>query len=220
MQHRRRHLAQWLAAAGLALLPSAGFAQSTVKIGAIYPLSGNAASAGTSAKAAIELAVEIINNAHPELGDLTLAKDAGLPGLKGAKVEVVFADNQGTPAAGQNQALRLITEEKVVALVGAYQSGITTTASAISERYNIPFVAGESVAANLTERGFKWFFRTTPIASDIAKIYTDFPEGHEGQAGTQGRDGSRSSTRTPNTAPRSPRSWATPPRQAASTSPS
>ena len=118
--------------------------------------------------------MDIINNAHPELGNFPLAKNAGLAGLGGAKVEVVFADNQGSPATGQNQALRLITEEKVVALTGAYQSGITLTASAIAEKYGIPFVNGESVAANLTERGFKWFFRTTPVASDFAKIYFDF----------------------------------------------
>src|SRR6202008_890734 len=145
-----------------------------VKIGAIFPMTGNAASAGLHAKAAIEVALEIINNAHPELGSLPLAQNAGLAGLGGAKVEVVFADNQGSPAVGQNQALRLITEEKVVALGGAYQSGITLTASAIAEKYGIPFVNGESVAANLTERGFKWFFRTTPVASDFAKIYLDF----------------------------------------------
>src|SRR5947209_4654888 len=146
----------------------------TVKIGAIFPLSGNAASAGVHAKAAIEVAIDIINNAHPELGDFPLAKNAGLAGLGDAKVEVVFADNQGSPATGQNQALRLITEEKVVALTGAYQSGITLTASAIAEKYGIPYVNGESVAANLTERGFKWFFRVTPVASDFAKIYLDF----------------------------------------------
>src|ERR1700758_3083414 len=145
-----------------------------VKIGAIFPMTGNAASAGIHAKAAIEVALDIINNAHPELGDLPLAKNAGLAGLGGAKVEVIFADNQGSPATGQNQALRLITEEKVVALVGAYQSGITLTASAIAEKYGIPFLTPESVAANLTERGFKWFFRTTPIATDFAKVYTDF----------------------------------------------
>src|SRR6202007_945457 len=109
-----------------------------------------------------------------ELGDLPLAGNAGLAGLGGAKVEVVFADNQGSPATGQNQALRLITEEKVVALVGAYQSGITLTASAIAEKYGIPFLTPESVAANLTERGFKWFFRTTPIATDFARLYGDF----------------------------------------------
>jgi branched-chain amino acid transport system substrate-binding protein len=148
--------------------------QQTVKVGAIYPLSGNAASAGNYSKAAIELAVEIINNDHPELKDLPLAAGSGLPGLGGAKIDVVFADNQGTPAAGQNQALRLITEEKVVALIGAYQSGITVTTSAMAERHGVPFVNPESVAANLTERGFKWFFRATPVAGDFARAYSDF----------------------------------------------
>jgi len=163
------------AAFGLGLgLANAAFAQSSVKVGAIYPFSGAAASIGAYAKAAIEVAVDIVNNDHPELGDLPLAKGAGLTGLGGAKLEVVFADNQGTPAAGQNQAVRLITEEKVVAINGAYQSGITLTASAAAERYGIPFLTGDSVAANLTERGFKWFFRTTPIATDFARIYMAF----------------------------------------------
>jgi branched-chain amino acid transport system substrate-binding protein len=173
---RFRDMTGLLAAAviSVVLAGTASAQDKTVKIGAIYPLSGNAASAGVHGKAAIETAVDIINNAHPELGNLPLAKNAGLAGLGGAKVEVIFADNQGSPAVGQNQALRLITEEKVVALSGAYQSGITLTASAIAEKYGIPFLSGESVAANLTERGFKWFFRTTPVASDLAKIYLDF----------------------------------------------
>src|SRR6202158_4728832 len=170
------HILGLLSAASIsvALAGAASAQDKTVKIGAIFSLSGNAASAGVHAKAAIETAMDIINNAHPELGNFPLAKNAGLAGLGGAKVDVVFADNQGSPATGQNQALRLITEEKVVALTGAYQSGITLTTSAISEKYGIPFVNGESVAASLTERGFKWFFRVTPVASDFAKIYLDF----------------------------------------------
>jgi branched-chain amino acid transport system substrate-binding protein len=173
---RFKHILGLLCAASISvvLAGNAAAQDKTVKIGAIFPLSGNAASAGIHAKAAIEVAMDIINNAHPELGNFPLAKNAGLAGLGGAKVDVVFADNQGSPATGQNQTLRLITEEKVVALTGAYQSGITLTASAIAEKYGIPFVNGESVAANLTERGFKWFFRVTPVASDFARIYYDF----------------------------------------------
>jgi branched-chain amino acid transport system substrate-binding protein len=162
------------AAMSVAIAGGASAEDKVVKIGGIFPMSGNAASTGVHTKAALEVAMDIINNAHPELGNFPLAKNAGLAGLGGVKVEVVFADNQGSPATGQNQALRLITEEKVVAIVGAYQSGITLTASAISEKYGIPFLTGESVAANLTERGFKWFFRTTPIATDFAKLYTEF----------------------------------------------
>src|SRR5215470_7992008 len=171
-----KHVTGLLCAAAMSVvLAGAATAQDkVVKIGAILPMSGGTASIGAHAKAAIEVALDIINNAHPELDKLPLAKNAGLAGLGGAKVEVVFADNQGSPATGQNQALRLITEEKVAALVGAYQSGITLTASAIAEKYGIPFLTPESVAANLTERGFKWFFRTTPIATDFAKLYNDF----------------------------------------------
>jgi branched-chain amino acid transport system substrate-binding protein len=162
------------AVAAFSGLAGTAMAQGVVKVGAIYPLSGVAASIGVYAKAAIEVATDIVNNDHPELGDLPLAKGVGLTGLGGARLEVVFADNQGTPAAGQNQAVRLITDDKVVAINGAYQSGITLTASAAAERYGIPFLTGDSVAANLTERGFKWFFRTTPIASDFARIYMEF----------------------------------------------
>jgi branched-chain amino acid transport system substrate-binding protein len=171
-----KHIVGLLCAASVSVAFAGGALaeDKTVKIGAVFPMSGNAASAGVHAKAAIEVAMDIINNAHPELGNFPLAKNAGLAGLGGAKVEVVFADNQGSPATGQNQTLRLITEEKVVALTGAYQSGITLTASAIAEKYGIPFLNGESVAANLTERGFKWFFRTTPIATDFVRVYYDF----------------------------------------------
>jgi branched-chain amino acid transport system substrate-binding protein len=167
-------------AAGAALmalgLAGGASAQDTVKIGVIYPLSGNAASAGNYSKMASELGAEIVNNGNAELAKILpfISPTGGLPGLKGAKIQVVIADNQGTPAAGANQTLRLITQEKVVAVIGAYQSGITETASAIAEKYGIPFLTPESVAANLTERGFKWFFRTTPVAADFAHAYSDF----------------------------------------------
>ncbi|WIM10362.1 ABC transporter substrate-binding protein [Enhydrobacter sp.] len=171
----RRAAMAGAAVASLGLAGRAAADEQTVKIGAVYPLSGNSASAGNYEKMAIELGADIVNNGNAELAKLLpLAKGGGLPGLKGAKIEVVFADNQGTPAAGQNQTLRLISQEKVVAVIGAYQSGITLTASAIAERYGIPFVNPESVAANLTERGFKWFFRVTPVAGDFAKAYSSF----------------------------------------------
>ena len=145
------------AAAGAALLAfglaGSAFAQTTVKIGAVYPLSGNAASAGNYEKMAIELAAEVVNNGNAELAKILpfITPTGGLPGLKGAKVQVVVADNQGTPAAGANQTLRLITQEKVAAVIGSYQSGITETTSATAEKYGIPFVNPESVAADFAK---------------------------------------------------------------------
>jgi branched-chain amino acid transport system substrate-binding protein len=158
-----------------ALLIAAGpvAAADTVKIGVIYPLSGNAASAGQSAKDAVELGVEIVNGAHPGLG-LPLAATAGLPNLGGAKIALVNVDHQGNPSVGQSQTLRLITEEHVTALLGAYHSSVALVATAAAERYGVPFLVADSVALNITQRGFKWIFRSGPIAPDFAKAYTGF----------------------------------------------
>jgi branched-chain amino acid transport system substrate-binding protein len=155
-------------------MAGAASAQNTVKIGILMPLSGNAASAGQQSKAAIEVATEIINTPHPSLSALPLGAGAGLPNLKGAKIELVVADHQGNPSVGQSQALRLIQQEKVAALLGAYQSSVTFAATAVAERYGIPWVVGDSVAGNITGRDFKFVFRVTPIAKDFAGNYMEF----------------------------------------------
>ncbi len=152
-----------------------------VLIGATFPLSGGSGSVGQEMKAAVEVGIEIVNNPHPELQDLPLGPTMGLPNLQGRKVAVDFADHQGNPAVAQSQTLRLITQDRVVAMTGAYQSSCTLTSSAVAERYGIPFVNGESSAPNLTTRGYKWFFRTTPIGTDFAKAYHDFLTGLKSQ---------------------------------------
>ena len=149
-------------------------AADAVKIGVLMPLTGNAAAAGQASKAAIEVALDIVNNAHPELGNLPLAATAGLPNLGGAKIDVTFVDHQGNPSLAQQLATRLITEDKVNVLMGAYQSSCTFTATPVAERYGIPFMVGDSAALNITTRGFKWTFRATPIASDYARTYMRF----------------------------------------------
>src|SRR5438876_12151577 len=164
-----------LAGALLASIVTApAHAADAVKIGVIYPLTGNAASAGNSAKDAVELGAEIVNTAHPELKGLPLGATAGLPNLGGAKIELINVDHQGNPQVGQNQTLRLITQDKVVAMLGAYHSSVALVATAVAERQGIPFLVGDSVALNITGRGLKWIFRTGPIASDFASAYTQF----------------------------------------------
>lgn len=150
------------ATCALALASTAAAVDNVVRIGAIYPLSGALASTGSELKAAVELAADVINQAHPELKGVPLAASTGLPRLGGAKIEVVFADSQGKPEVGQAEAERLIDQEHVVALIGAYQSAVTKTTSRIAEQRGVPYLNPESSSPDLTERDFKWFFRTTP----------------------------------------------------------
>jgi branched-chain amino acid transport system substrate-binding protein len=150
-----------LLVAALASLPTPASAQEEVKIGVIYPLTGAAASTGVELRNAAQLAADLINGTDKSLG-LPLAGAGGLPKLKGAKIRLVFADHQGNPQVGATEAERLITQEKVAALSGCYFSSVTATASQTAERYGVPFLNGESSSPALTQRGFKWFFRTTP----------------------------------------------------------
>jgi branched-chain amino acid transport system substrate-binding protein len=149
-------------------------AADTVKIGAIFPLSGVSASAGKYAKAAIEIGEDIVNSPHAGLESLPLGAGKGLPKLGGAKIDVIFADHQGDPSVGQSETLRLITQDHVAAMLGSYQSSVSVTATAVAERYGVPYLVADSTAPNITGRGFKWTFRTTPIGTDFAEIYTKF----------------------------------------------
>jgi branched-chain amino acid transport system substrate-binding protein len=161
-------------AAALVAAPASVYAAEPVKIGVILPLTGNAASAGQSAKDAIELGAEIINTAHPELKAMPLAVSAGLPGFGGAKIVLDEVDHQGNPQIGAEETARLITQDRVAAMLGAYHSSVALAATAVAERQAVPFLIADSVAANITMRSFKFTFRTTPIAPDFGKAYADF----------------------------------------------
>src|ERR1700710_2670972 len=144
-----------------ALLPIAARAQtSEVVIGVIYPLSGASAQIGVDAQKAFETAADLINKNYDF--DLPLAKGEGLPGLGGAKVRLVFADHQSDPQKGRAEAERLITQDKVIALIGTYQSSVANPASVASERYSIPFLGADTSSPTLNKRGLKFFFRAAP----------------------------------------------------------
>ena len=149
-------------------------AAETVKIGVMFALTGNSAASGGEAKAAVEVAAGIVNTGYPELKGMTIGITPGLPGLGGAKIEPVFVDHRGDPSMAQSLAQKLITSDRVAALFGAYQSSAAMTATAVSERYGVPFVVADSVAGNITTRGFKNTFRVTPIASNFADTYMRF----------------------------------------------
>ena len=160
---RKICLSVWMVSLAMVFIFSTatGWAQSKeVVIGAIYPLTGPAAPAGADVKNGTELAIEIINGTYNF--NLPLAKASGLPAFGGAKVKYIFADHQGNPEKSLSEAERLINESKVVALQGTYHSSAAATASQVAERHAIPFLSDVSSSPSLHQRGFKWFFRTSP----------------------------------------------------------
>jgi branched-chain amino acid transport system substrate-binding protein len=158
----------------LALWAAPGLAQpKEVVIGVLYPMSGPAAQAGVDNKPVLELARDIANG-EVEVAAPLYQGLKGMPGLKGAKIRLVFADHQGKTDLGQSEAERLITQEKVHALVGSWHSAVTGTASQVAERLQVPFLNAESSSPTLTRRNFKWFFRTSPHDEHFTQVMFDF----------------------------------------------
>ncbi|WP_157080490.1 ABC transporter substrate-binding protein [Methylobacterium variabile] len=161
---RRRELLVGASALSLASLGGAPAraAAPEVVVGVLFAMSGPSAQVGVDARHAIETALDLINNDHDL--DLPGAKGAGLAGMGGAKIRLVFADHQADPQKGRAEAERLITQDKVSALVGCYQSAVSATVSATAERYGVPFVCADSSSPSLHRKGLKYFFR--PAAHD------------------------------------------------------
>ena len=101
-----------LVAAPLLAAPPARAADDVV-IGAIYPLTGNAAQIGADARNAIDTMLEVVNGAHDPL-PMLMGKGGGLDKLGGAHIRVVYADHQNDPQKARAEAERLITQDHVV----------------------------------------------------------------------------------------------------------
>jgi len=167
MDHRLLRLNSWIVFLAVVCLllgfgPCAGSVQAAekiIKIGTIFPLTGPVATAGQRCQAAVQTAVEVINNKHPEI-KVPLAKQAGI--LGGYKIVLVHADSQGKPDVGKAEAERLINQEGVWALIGSYNSAVSKPASFVAERAKRIFMCGSSSSAALTQRDMKYFFRLAP----------------------------------------------------------
>ena len=159
-------------AVAILLAPRARAADDIV-VGAIYPLTGNAAQIGADAKMAIETVLEVINGTHEPV-PMLMGKGGGLDKLGGAKVRVVFADHQNDPQKARAEAERLITQDKVVALIGSYTSATAATISQVADRYEVPYLSMDNSSPSLHKRGLKWFFRTSPHDEMFTDAMFDF----------------------------------------------
>jgi len=106
-----------------------------VLIGANFELSGNVATFGISIMNAMEMAVTEINAAG---------------GVLGVPLKMVKADNKSDAAESTNVATKLITQDKVVALLGPVTSTNVLAAAPVAMQYKIPLLTPTGTAAKVT----------------------------------------------------------------------
>src|SRR5581483_4912581 len=123
------------------------WAQETVKIGVIEPLSGPVAASGNYVRMGAEIARDWIN---------------ARGGIGGRRLELVIEDNKSDPKEAASAAEKLIVRDKVPAIMGAWGSSMTLAAMPKLEEYGVPMVVETSSAGSITKRGNPWIFRISP----------------------------------------------------------
>lgn len=143
-----------------------------VNIGVIMPLSGANAQFGINSRNGIELVADEINAA------------GGIKALGGAKINLIVADATSTPTTAGTVAQRMISQNEVTAILGAFASSLTIAISEVTERRDIPLLT-MSFADQITGRGFKNIFQVVAKASALGKAQLDYTVAIAQAAGTK-----------------------------------
>jgi branched-chain amino acid transport system substrate-binding protein len=148
-----------LASVVVLLSAAPAVAQETIPIGLVAPTSGSVALDGQQEVAGAQFAVDQFNRAGR---------------LGGKKVQLFVEDGECKPASSTAAAEKLITQNNVAALAGAFCSSATKSVQPISEKYRVSFVNGISSDPSLTDPVRPWFFRTKIHNGLRAKYYSRF----------------------------------------------
>ena len=151
----RRILNTAIATGMLALFagPAAAADPAEVKIAVLVPLSGPWARNGELHVKGAQLAADQINAA------------GGIKGLGGAKVNLIIGDAGDSTEKAKNAMQRIVSSNPdLTGGTGAFVSSFTLAATEITERAEIPWLT-LSYSDQITNRGYKYVFQTSPTAS-------------------------------------------------------
>jgi branched-chain amino acid transport system substrate-binding protein len=133
-------------------------AQGKIRIGVIYPVSGPLALLGEESLRGAEIA-RVMRNARG--------------GVAGRPIEYAFADIPDVNAA-KSETERLLSQEKIQLMTGAYASSFGLAASEVTCRKGLVYFSVEGIADQFVERGYKTLFTTDPRAKRFSMAQVKF----------------------------------------------
>lgn len=110
----------------------------SVKIGGIFPLSGQVAVYGVECKNGVDLAIEEINAAG---------------GINGKPIVLVSEDDEGNPDKTVNAFKKLSTKDGVKIVIGSLTSGCTQAITTLSQASKVVQIAPAATAPAITDAG-------------------------------------------------------------------
>ncbi len=136
-----------VATIGLLAVGQAAHAQDkTIKIGALFPMSGPGSYFGAQDKQGVELALEQLNKT----------------GVNGYKFAVQYEDSSCGPLPATQAAKRLIEQFKPDVIIGEECSDATLAVMPIVDQAKVPLLNAGSSSIKVTEPGNPWTFRIMP----------------------------------------------------------
>lgn len=139
--------------------PAATDSTGDIVIGMYGSLTGDGASFGQSSKEGTELAVEEINGKGGLLG--------------GRKLKLLVEDDQSKPEEASSAVTKLITQNKVVAVLGEVASRRSLAAAPVAQKYQIPMITPSSTNERVTEVG-DYIFRVCFIDPFQGEVLAKF----------------------------------------------
>ena len=133
---------------GLLVSPAQAF-KGTYKVGAVFAVTGGASFLGDPEKKTAEMMAEEINKAG---------------GINGYKLELIIYDTEGDATKCNLAVKKLITRDKVCAIIGPSRSGTSMAVVPLAEKNKIPLIscaASYKIVHNeKTDKPYKWVFKT------------------------------------------------------------
>ena len=134
--------------------PSFGQDKPPIKIGASLSLTGTYSALGQNQQRGYQFCAKQMN----EKG-----------GVLGRKIEFVVYDDRSDPATGVRLYERLITQDKVDAIMGPYSSAITEAVANVNEKYKMPMVSPMASTTSIFKKGRKFVF----MVQSPAEVYLE-----------------------------------------------
>ncbi|MGD8980225.1 MAG: ABC transporter substrate-binding protein [Desulfobacterales bacterium] len=146
---------------GLVISPAMAF-KGTYKVGAVFSATGRTSFLGDPEKKTAEMIAEQINKAG---------------GINGHKLELIVYDTEGDATKCNLAVKKLITQDKVCAVIGPSLSGTSLAVVPLAEKYKTPLVSCAAsykiVHNDKTGKPYKWVFKTPQTDTmAVEAIYT------------------------------------------------
>ncbi|MBW2613093.1 MAG: ABC transporter substrate-binding protein [Deltaproteobacteria bacterium] len=153
--------------AALIITPARAIETGEIRVGYTAPFTGAAAEYGNNGWRGILLALKDINKEGISIGG------------KRHKIRIFKYDSLCTPDEGLSNVEKMISEDKVVAILGDHCSTVCSAIAPLCDQYQVPGITIECAVDSVTKPGHEFYFRMRPtvtmmIASVMPKIFKTF----------------------------------------------